>query len=272
MKRNLPFCLTLLSTLACLVLVAADVSSQKADPQRWGLPDGGQVAQPELYGIACYSGWHRSNRYVMEVLTATSVSGEMGDRKKSHFAADHRWPEEFRASLSDYAAIAETHDRGHIAACDQHRTSQKETDATFLLSNIGPQHAQLNRGLWKQLEMDLRKFALTDEVDKIWVCSFPLFMPEDAPAQGTPGRNQVCYELAGPNHVPIPTHWGKACLFQSKKKEVSLRAWIFPNKPPPALDTIDNYRVSTDYAEHWSGLDFWADLHEPLQLKLEAMR
>lgn len=268
---RLPPLLIVLSTCLCLGLVAAETERALRE-QRWGLPDGGQLARPEPYGIACFDGRLRSDRYVLELLTAASVSAGRGDRDRSHFHHDRRWPSEFQATLADYRAISKEHDRGHLAAALYHGSSQQEMDATHCLSNVSPMDARLNRGLWRILEEHLRDAALSDDVARIWVATFPLWMPDDAPDQGETTHMEIRYRVAGPNHIPIPTHYGKAALFESRQHEIALRAWCVPNRPPPAGRSPDQFRVPTDYVEHWSGLDFWADLPDKLELPLEGMK
>lgn len=59
-----------------------------------------------------------------------------------------------RAELSDYKNSQ--FDRGHLTPAGDASTS-KEMSETFLLSNIIPQPARLNRTVWKKLEMQIRR-------------------------------------------------------------------------------------------------------------------
>lgn len=240
-----------------------------ADLTRWGTPDAGQGGQPGPCGLSAYDGRLRMCRYTLEVLTPGSLAG-VADRTQSHFHVDPFWPVEFRATPADYRALAGAYDRGHLMAAANHAGSQAEMDETFALSNIAPQDPALNRGLMRQLEADLQSLAQDPEVAAIWVATLVLFMPADAPDRGQPTAATVTLQFAGPNHIPIPTHFAKTALFLSTRGQVSLRSWCFPNRPPDAAATLDAYRCTVDYLEHWSGLDFWPALPEPQQARLEA--
>ena len=238
--------------------------------QAWGVPDAGQMGKPDAIGLGAYDGRTRTARYRLELLTAESVKGPA--KRRDNFHADLTWPAEFRATLADYHAIAEKYDRGHLAPAGDHAHTQSEMDATFILSNMAPQHSKLNRGLWKQLEESLRKAALRDDVAGIWVATIPLYAPADLPAQGEPCQTRVIFAVAGVDHIPIPTHFAKAALFLAKRGDnpIALRAWAFENRAPRAEETVEKSRVTVDLIEHWSGLDFFAELPDELENKLEA--
>jgi endonuclease G len=245
------------------------------DVQTWGLPDGGQLGLPAPWGIACYAGQWRFNRYTLELLTAKSLEGNA--ERSDRFKADQRWPAEFRATLADYKTISETYDRGH-EACSADQSDQDAQDATFLLSNMCPQHKKLNRGLWKQLEQYLRDTAQRKDVAGVWVVTMPLFCPGDAtqevPEQGRESNEFVQYNTAGPNHIPIPTHFAKVALVLGNRHDnpIVLMAWLMPNRAPVNGETLDTSRVTVDLVEHWSGLDFFALLPDGIEERLESRK
>lgn len=275
MHRLLPWLCALLFVQTCFPAPAAPRvknDRQQHGTQYWGVPDAMQCGQPTAFGIASYDGRIRTCRYVLEYLTASSLKADAGKRELSHFHVDADWPVEFRATLADYREVSAEFDRGHLANAANHARSQAEMDATFALSNMAPQNQTLNRGLWKQLETYLRDVAQREEVAGVWVVTVPLWMPDDAPAQGTATTSVVTYRLAGPNHLPIPTHFGKAALCQSTNNAVALRCWCIPNRAPAAGKGLDDFRCSTDFLEHWSGLNFWEALPADDQAKLEALQ
>jgi endonuclease G len=255
----------------------AGVAAQRVplDVQAWGVPDGGQAGIPVAYGLAAYDGRLRFNRYTLELLTAKSLSG--APQRTASFKIDRRWPDEFRASVADYKSCASTYDRGHEApSADQ--GDQDAQDAAFLLSNVSPQHKELNRGLWKQLEQQLRDMAQRTDVRAVWVATVPLFAPGDVVAEVSP-RGSAASEPAtiffvGPNHVPVPTHFAKTALVLGDRDDnpVVLFAWLLPNRAPAAGETLEGSRCSVDLVEHWAGLDFWALLPPGVQERLEAQR
>jgi DNA/RNA endonuclease G (NUC1) len=241
-------------------------------PQAWGVPDAFQMGMPDKIGFGAYDGRTRTARYRLEILTAESVRGSA--KRRDNFHADRAWPLEYRAQLEDYAAVSLDYDRGHLHPAGDSPTLQEKMDATFALSNMTPQHKLLNRGLWKQLEEMLRDAATRGDVAAVWVITVPLYAPEDLPEQGEATEARVSFAVAGPNHVPIPTHYAKAALFLGKRSDnpVAVRAWVFANRPPRKRDSIDGARCSVDLIEHYSGLDFFAELPDALERKLEAAK
>lgn len=70
------------------------------------------------------------------------------------FRPDNRILPFQRAELSDYKNSQ--YDRGHLTAAGD-ASNAREMNDTFLLSNIVPQPARLNRVAWKKLEMQVRR-------------------------------------------------------------------------------------------------------------------
>jgi len=239
--------------------------------QAWGVPDAFQLGRPDEIGFGAYDGRTRTARYRLEFLSPKTLAGS--PERRDNFHADKDWPAEYRATLRDYAAVSKIYDRGHLHPAGDSAT-QEQMDATFALSNMAPQHKALNRGLWKQLEEYLRQMALLSDLAGVWVGTVPLYAPEDLPEQGEPTPTLVSFALAGPNHVPIPTHFAKVALFLGKRGDnpVALRAWVFSNRAPGKHDSLDGSRCSVDLIEHYSGLDFFAELPDELEKKLEATK
>lgn len=177
-------------------------------------------------------------------------------------------PAEFRATKKDYYKSG--YQRGHLAPSADHKRSQAENDGTFLLSNIAPQNGPMNMGFWQRLEDRLRNLARTDGVDGVWTFTGTLFMPDKAPPQGKRRRDlTVTYKIIGPNHVPVPTHFYKAVLVL-RDGNPKLSAFIVPNTEVPKNTPFQRFSVTTDYLEHWSGLDFWNTLEDEEEGALES--
>jgi DNA/RNA endonuclease G (NUC1) len=95
-------------------------------------------------------------------------------RAGSDFFEDPTSDPALRATLDDYRGSGL--DRGHMApAADASRLSQAAMDETFSLSQIVPQHPELNRKYWARMEAMVRK--LGREHDDVFVISGPLFLP-----------------------------------------------------------------------------------------------
>jgi endonuclease G len=79
-------------------------------------------------------------------------------KRSNSFKADKQ-VNQGSASLADYKKSG--FDRGHLVpAADMsfNTTAMKES---FLMSNMAPQRASFNRGIWKQLESKVRNWTIT---------------------------------------------------------------------------------------------------------------
>jgi endonuclease G len=105
------------------------------------------------------------------------------------------------------ASTASTHDRGHHLPSDDRTKSVADNQTTFYGTNVTPQLAGLNRGKWKTLEGDVRKWANSDTLYVVTGAHF---------AEGTTyatirdngGQGKSC---------PIPTHYYKVVLRTKSK-------------------------------------------------------
>lgn len=98
----------------------------------------------------------RTPLWSAERLTPDSVAAARNTERLSEFRADERLPRDGRAELADYRRSG--YDRGHLSPSGDmpDLASQQES---FLLSNIVPQAAALNRGDWADLESAVRRAA-----------------------------------------------------------------------------------------------------------------
>ena len=70
------------------------------------------------------------------------------------FVADNSLPPGKKASPTDYAGTG--YDQGHIVPDGDQSYNQQVEWESFLMSNMSPQLPNLNRGVWKQLESNVR--------------------------------------------------------------------------------------------------------------------
>jgi endonuclease G len=77
--------------------------------------------------------------------------------RESNFAVETTVPPDARARTSDYAGSG--FDIGHMADAASMSWSAQTEDESFILSNASPQTPNLNRGIWKLLEIKIRVWA-----------------------------------------------------------------------------------------------------------------
>ena len=91
-----------------------------------------------------------------ERLTAASLAAARGIPRQGAFHPDIRLPRTDQAQLDDYRRSG--YDRGHMAPSGD-MPDERAQEQSFALSNMVPQTAALNRGVWEGIELEHRVTA-----------------------------------------------------------------------------------------------------------------
>lgn len=116
-----------------------------------------------------HSGRTRTALWSAEVLDPRKMELASRIERNSSFKADERLPADERSELEDYRRSG--FDRGHLAPSAD-MPSRESQEESFLLSNIVPQEGKMNGGVWRDLEMNVRKEAYRA---RVYVVTGPLF-------------------------------------------------------------------------------------------------
>lgn len=262
-KRTTPIfiALFLLGSVSCLPGQQTDeqTSEQPNEHLLYGNPGGrGQLLIKNYYVIS------HDNEYKVPVWVAVHITTEnlMGDaeRSSSYFKADPDLLPDQRAELEDYSSSG--FDRGHMAEADAFKRSVEAMKECFLLSNMAPQYGHTNGGRWRVIEGEVR--ILASYYGDAWVFTGPLYLDAD-------GNPSVPTEFIGDNRVAVPTHFFKVALTQDRDDEFEMFAFLVGNLSSghTGHQSIE-YLVSVDRIESLSALDFFADLPDSLEFRLES--
>jgi len=183
--------------------------------------------------------------WVFYLLTPEIIQGTA--KRKNRFKAD-KLVETGSAELIDYKGSG--YDRGHLCPAGAMKINQQAMDESFYMSNMSPQLPGFNRGKWKQLESQVRKWVL--EEDSLYVVSGGVF----SDSLGS----------IGPNKVTVPSYFYKV-IYDPTAKEKMI-AFILPNKK--LEKDLSEYMVTVDEVELKTGLDFFPGLPDHLETKLES--
>jgi endonuclease G len=153
------------------------------------------------------------------------------------------------ATNDDYAGSG--YDRGHLAPAADMGWSQLTMDESFYFSNMSPQMPNLNRGLWKQLEEQVRLWAKEDSI--VLVVTGPV-LRDSLPS-------------IGPNKVSIPNAYYKV-IFDVVYPEIKAIAFVMPNQA--IQGNVEDYRTTVDSVEHLTGIDFFPLLDNHVETILES--
>ncbi len=135
--------------------------------------------------------------------------------------------------------------RGHMAPAADMKWSEQAMLESFYLSNICPQIAELNGGVWEKLENRVR--ALASE-SNVYVCCGPIMSP-------TPQR-------IGGNKVAVPTNFFKVLCMQRNSKWQAI-GFVFPNSA--CKGSMFNYAMSVDEVEKLTGHDFFYNIPDDIE-------
>lgn len=153
------------------------------------------------------------------------------------------------ATNADYTRSG--YDKGHMAPAADMKWSSQAMKESFYFSNMCPQHPQLNRRGWKNLEEKIRDWAIADSAIII-ICG-----PIVAKQPKTIGKNKVV----------VPQQFFKVILSPFVKPMRAI-GFLFNNKQ--AVEPLSTYVVTIDSIERLTNMDFFASLPDEIENKIEA--
>jgi endonuclease G len=175
--------------------------------------------------------------WVAYELTGKSVAKKI--KRHDDFKADLAVPSQYRAELNDFAHSG--YDRGHLAPYASLDFNQHSAKQSFLLSNMSPQKAGLNRQGWAELEKYVRFWAVAKE--EIYVYTGPIY------------KKKSVHETIG-NGVAVPDYFFK--IIYAPKQHQAI-AFVMPNAPV-SRKKVTEYRVPIKSIEARTGLQFLTNL------------
>ena len=161
-------------------------STEGSDNLAFGVPGPADcIIDREGYALG-YSEYHEQARWVIYHMTKAEATTKAASRE-DNFRPDPEIPTG-SATLADYKNSGK--DRGHMAPAADMSFSPKTLDESFFMSNMSPQEPDCNRGVWKDLEAQVRSFAITE--GDVYVVTGPIL----------PKTKTI---TIGPNEVTVPS-------------------------------------------------------------------
>ena len=186
--------------------------------------------------------------WVSYKLTADEVRSKKAKRSDD-FRSDPAIPNG-SATPEDYRGSH--YDRGHLAPAADMTWSLQAMSESFYLSNMSPQSADCNRGIWKQLESQVRDFALKH--GEVYVVTGPVFLPN---------RPVV---TVGAGRVAVPHAYYKVVLAVKPPHSKAI-GFIVPNSG--SRRPLADFAVTVDAVEQATGLDFFNKLDPAVERRVE---
>lgn len=202
----------------------------------------GEIVRHTYYTLA-YSEDNEQAYWVYYLLTTELINGTQS--RTDDFRADPLISTG-SASLGDYKYSG--YDRGHLCPAADMKMNRTSMSESFYLSNMSPQVAGFNRGIWSKMEDQVREWAL--QYSKIYVVTGPIFKDNI----GTIGEDKVT----------VPGYYYKV-LFDGNNKMIG---FILPNAS--SSKSLDQFVVTIDKIEKQTGVDFFFELNDQLENQLEG--
>ncbi len=174
------------------------------------------------------------------------------------WADDPQVPEQHLSQRNDYPYPP--YDRGHIVASADRVFSQEGNEQTFYYSNISPQYSYFNRYVWTKFETVVRDWGRSDQFrDTLYVVK-----------GGT--LDDKIIELTQPNNiVPVPKYYYMALVNYKGGQYHGIAFWIEHRKDYVAADvSVSQHAITIDELEVKTGIDFFHNLPDPVESKVEA--
>lgn len=148
------------------------------------------------------------------------------------------------------------YDRGHMVPSADMRWNFNAMKATYYYSNVAPQHPDLNRKTWAEMEDWIRRYV-NFSGNRVFVATGPV-LKGDLPTLQNEGRE---------NEVSIPELFFKVVADLNQKNPKGI-GFIMSN----GLNDKDltHYATTIKEVEQISGLDFFAHLDDNLEDQVES--
>ena len=153
------------------------------------------------------------------------------------------------ATKKDY--VKSGYDRGHLLPAADMKFDKEALSETFYMSNMSTQKPGFNRGIWKDLETQVREWASTD--DDYYVVVGPVF------------QNDM--KFIGENEVAVPKYYYKIIV---DLQEPERKAIAFLMENTKLEGNLSEYQVTIDSIEKMTGIDFFPELPDDFENWLEG--
>lgn len=187
--------------------------------------------------------------WVAYVIDIPTMTGESVDRK---WKADPWLDETETLEPDDYkgANQAYKYDRGHQAPLANFK-GNRDIETTNYLSNITPQKADLNQGVWKNLEEKERELAA--RYGQVYVMTGPIYNDNELP--NLPEADE---------YHKVPSAYWKIIVIPIDNEDFKVFAFVM-DQDTPRKSKLDMHLCSIKEIEKRTKLTFFASL--PIEIK-----
>lgn len=149
--------------------------------------------------------------------------------------------------------------RGHLVASYDRVYSKEANEQTFYYSNISPMYSRFNTGLWNDLENKVQNWGRNNEF-----CD-TLYIVKGGTINAGKYRSETNNQ--GITCATIPDYYFMALLCR-KNNEYKAIGFLFPHKSSLSGNLTD-YALTIDALETYTGIDFFCNLPDRVELPVE---
>lgn len=205
----------------------------------------GTIIHHDHYSLS-YSENHEQAEWVAYELKKNHLSKEQF--KRPYFISDAKVDTK-SADWRNYKNSG--YDKGHLCPAADRKFSKLAHDNTFLTSNISPQKHDFNAGIWNRLEQKTRYWA--NKYNGVFVVTGGIL---------TNTNQTIGYEK-----VTVPKYFYKI-LLDNSNQHIKMIAFLIPHKD--SNRPLYNFIISVDEIEMLTGIDFFEELDDQIENRLEA--
>jgi len=203
------------------------------------------IVRHTYYTLSYNENYEQAN-WVYYSLTDNMILNS-GEERSNNFKMDKAIVS-ISAKSSDYTKSG--YDRGHLCPAGDMGFNAVAMEESFLMSNISPQVPDFNRGIWKELESTVRGWAKKER--QLYVVTGPVFKDNK--------------DTIGKEEVLVPGYYFK--IIYDPTDEPKMIAFVLPNEKSER--PLTDFAVTGDKAEQLTGFDFFPQLPDDLENKLEG--
>lgn len=186
--------------------------------------------------------------------------------RRDCFRRDSRLSDEAASFCEDYQEPI--FDRGHMVPRSDLNRTQVAMINSFIFSNMCPQQANFNQGIWENLESKVRRWAIVS--DGVFVVTGAVF---DKNEDGRRDDDVDANLVAPRRRVAIPTHFYKIIMHQRPSGFIDTISILLPhnNRQITKADRyLSEHIVSIDQIEALTGIDFFPNLPDDREAMVES--
>lgn len=193
-----------------------------------------------------YNEPYEQAEWVVHVLKKEHLTFD--NRKRPYFIEDPK----VKTKSADWRNYkGSEYDRGHLCPAGDRRFSVQAYNETFYTSNISPQNKDFNAGVWNRLELQVRQWA--KKYGTLFIVAGGVLEE---------GLDEI-----GEEDVDVPRYFYKIV---AKGNSNNLQVLAFLMLGAESTKPLHHFTVSVDKLEKMTGIDFFEQLPDGQEAKLES--